>query len=239
MPDAEPLRGPNGSPRTARVAAFFVKYPASALSLVYLYLCIIGGVRQGYLLWSFGINYFRYAQVSDIFLAGVSDPFLTVMGLMSVGMLVLLEAAVGLRGRGTVPLLAMLVFSVLLVWPVFASIMSSSDVKNGWGTYAQLGMSGEVDSTVKRLAAGSSLLVGKTDDFLFLFTPQDSSSFIIPTASIRWMKLCTIGRPAGPSVIDLPIDVVPGLIGPSTVQKPGTSCHKQEPLPRIPVDHEP
>ena len=167
------------------------EHPALFVSGLYFCASLIGLIYSWAFLRAFGINAFRYAEISDFLLASLKEPFTWLLTILAV-MLVVADNAMSRRvqaknpGRkyqwygsqryrqlnyiGTV----VIVFMFLLAY----ATLQERKVRKGEGDIVSVHLND--GSPPKKLT-----LLGTTGKFVFLFDPVDERVDIHPNESIQ------------------------------------------------------
>ncbi len=167
-----------------------VEHPAFLISGVYLVASLIGLVYSWAFLQAFGINVFRYAEISDFLLASLKDPFTWILAVFAVA-LVLFDNAMSRRVQASVPgrfirwygseryrqlNYLMLVSMVTLFLFVFAAV-NERNIRDGKAEVVHVFLTD--GSPPKRL-----IMLGTTAKYVFLFDHVEERVDMHPHESI-------------------------------------------------------
>ena len=171
------------------------------MTFLYVYVCLIGSLYHLSLLASFGIPYFEFADVSDLFLAGFRHP---VAAVVSIGFVVLLIGAIELvirhrmrpsTGAGWAKLVLAAVFLLVgIATPSLEGNRVADRILRGWGTYVRIEFAPGVASPWVSEIPDVLLIAGATR-FTFVYHLPSEASYAIPVASIQWQVLCRTRTP--------------------------------------------
>lgn len=92
----------NDPEQSSWIWRMLVEHPAFLVSGLYLVASLIGLVYSWAFLHAFGINVFRYAEISDFLLASLKEPFTWVLAVLAVA-LVLFDNAMSRRVQARAP----------------------------------------------------------------------------------------------------------------------------------------
>lgn len=167
-----------------------VEQPALLVSGLYLVASVIGLVYSWAFLHGFGINVFRYAEISDFLLASLKEPFTWVVTIFAVAM-VLADNAMSrrLEARGLsrffrwygseryrqMNYLVMAVMIIVIL--LFYATSKERAIRDGEGDVVNVHLTDE--SPPKEL-----IMLGTTGRFVFLFDPVAERVDIHPHESI-------------------------------------------------------
>jgi hypothetical protein len=167
------------------------EHPALVVSGFYLVASLIGLIYSWAFLRAFGINAFRYAEISDFLLASLKVPFTWILALFAIA-LVVIDNALSRRAQASGPgrmfrwygskryrqvnyLVAVVSVTVFLF--VYANFQEEK-IRNGKGDFVTIFLTDA--SPPKKMT-----LLGTTGKFVFLYDPVAERVDIHPHESIQ------------------------------------------------------
>ncbi len=181
------MSGPKPSSWTRRTLA---EHPAFLVSGLYLVASVIGLVYSWAFLHGFGINVFRYAEISDFLLASLKEPFTWVLAIFAVAMF-LIDNAMSrrLEARGLSRFFRwygseryrqmnyLLLAVMIIVFLLSYATSKERAIRDGEGDVISVYLTDA--SPPKQL-----IMLGTTGKFVFLFDHVDERVDIHPHESI-------------------------------------------------------
>ena len=181
------LSDPEHSSWTRRI---LVEHPAFLVSGLYLVASLIGLVYSWAFLRAFGINVFRYAEMSDFLLASLIEPFTWVLAVLAVT-LVLFDNAMSRRIQAGCPgrlirwygseryrHVNYLVAVLLVIFYLLAfATMNERNIRDGEGEFVRVHLTD--GSPPKQL-----IMLGTTVKYVFLYDHADERVDMHPHESI-------------------------------------------------------
>jgi uncharacterized membrane protein YsdA (DUF1294 family) len=182
------------------VIKYFGKHPALLLSLLYLYLSVLGFLYSWNLFRVFELDIFGFSEANDYLLMAFRVAFRTpetfILNAANV-----LAGSIGLIAMyftrkkvgnlrfysGTVAVVAV-VGTVLLFWATYSSGGNEArEIKNGTGDKYAVVARPDLLLPVGVTGGEALLLIGTTDKFAFMYSQTLGRALIIPISSISFM----------------------------------------------------
>jgi hypothetical protein len=193
--------GQPGAP--AKLWEFFSSHPGILLTLFYLYFCFVGSVHKKSVLASFGINYFDFAEASDLLLTAFHDSGAVIVGVSFLLPLILALVYVFGLMRGTardmkgwqhVAMIGFILFLgiVVLIRPSWDTI---GEIRRGWGTYVKLQLDSQQGAAPWEGENNNLLLIATTARTVFLYGAVTKRTYAVTTSQIVWQVICTTNAP--------------------------------------------
>jgi hypothetical protein len=77
--------------------------------------------------------------------------------------------------------------------PIVFGIIRGNAIRDGWGTYVRVAPVRQLDSLVP-FADSTLMLLGTSESYLFLLERSSGHRYIIPSANVAVLRLCSVRR---------------------------------------------
>ena len=212
----EPARGVTAAPYRPWVRRLVEDHPGTWLTVLYLGLTGVGLVYTLAYYARFRVNVLDYADTSDFLLAALREPLAIGLALLpALGIFLIVRAhrmllprSAGYRVRferreaknerryyrhfagGRTQYLdvsnTMLVVTYAVLFTLFYGASSARRVKRGEGARVRVVL---VEGSVAAPAAPAPMLVGTTARFVFLYVPEQDSTYVVPAENVALLAI--------------------------------------------------
>ena len=181
-------------------------HPGIALSAGYGVVSLIGIMFSWSLFSQFGITYFQYADISDFLLAAIREPMTFIMAASAIVVAMLLirmsygsqkfyrrymdkfflfrwAYAIDRFGTTGIGFIFVLIAYTFLFITMYGA-WKSRQIRDGEGTKIRVTMTSEATAALGEQTGKPLTLLGTTSRYVFLYSPRDDQSFIIPADNI-------------------------------------------------------
>ena len=196
---------------TRRLLDLLGQNPALGLTTGYLFVSLLGLTYEWTLFRRFGVNFFRYADVSDFLMGAFREPITFVLALsaLAVGKLAQMQVdweqrwfsgreihsrwlrryrRYSLSGLNRLsPVLLFLLYSVMFIW--LYSDWHADSIRTGEGKSVQVMFVDSAPAT----EAFSAALVGTSSRFVFFYEDDADLVWVVPNENIAWIRLAARG----------------------------------------------
>lgn len=196
-----------------RLFALLAQHPALGLTSAYLLVSLLGLSYEWTLFRRFGVNFFHYADVTDFLMGAFREPITFVLALSAVLVGKLAQLQVDWEARRFAgrefrswwmrkyasfsksdfnrlsPILYFLLYVVMFIWVY--SDFRADQIREGHGRSVQVML---IDAAPAR-EAFSTLLLGTSSRFVFLYDSDADLTWIVPNENLAWIRVATPAVP--------------------------------------------